>query len=152
MNLYEIEEEIMECIDEETGEVVDIEKLDQLFMERDKKIENIALWIKNLRADAAAYKAEKESFEKKRKAAENKANSLSNYLMGFLNGEKFQNSKVTISYRKSEELEITSGENIPFEYIKYTPEVKKAELKKAIKEGLEVEGCKVLEKNNIQVK
>ena len=43
MNLYEIEKEIMSCVDMETGEIIDCEKLDALTMERYQKIENIAL-------------------------------------------------------------------------------------------------------------
>lgn len=36
MKLYEIEQAIMDCIDMETGEIIDAEKLDQLQMERSK--------------------------------------------------------------------------------------------------------------------
>ena len=46
MNLFEIENEIMNCWDQETGEILDSDRLDQLEMERDTKIENIALYIK----------------------------------------------------------------------------------------------------------
>lgn len=46
--IYEINEQIMQCIDFETGEVIDADKLDALQLEKDKKIENIACWIKNL--------------------------------------------------------------------------------------------------------
>ena len=38
--LYEIEQAIMDCVDLETGEIIDIEKLDQLQMDREVKIEN----------------------------------------------------------------------------------------------------------------
>lgn len=41
MTLYEIDAEIEACIDGETGEVLDYEKLDGLQIERDRKIENI---------------------------------------------------------------------------------------------------------------
>ena len=36
MKLYEIDNEIMNCIDEETGEIIDPEKLESLEMEREK--------------------------------------------------------------------------------------------------------------------
>ena len=58
MNLYQINEEIEKCIDTETGEILDLEALDKLAMERDTKIENLACWYKNLMADAEALKAE----------------------------------------------------------------------------------------------
>ena len=59
MNLYEINEALYGCVDEETGEIIDAEKLEALSLAFDEKVENIALWIKNLLADAAAIKAEK---------------------------------------------------------------------------------------------
>lgn len=62
MTLYEIEAQILECaseVDEETGEILDIEKLEALEIEKEKKQENIALWIKNLRAEKEAVKSEK---------------------------------------------------------------------------------------------
>ena len=64
-NLYELERALQEFeleIDEETGEILNMEDMDALQMERDIKVENIALWIKNLLSDAEAYKREKESF------------------------------------------------------------------------------------------
>ena len=60
-NLYEIDKGIMECLDAETGEVIDPERLDALFMERNQKIENVACWVKNLLSDAEAIKAEKDA-------------------------------------------------------------------------------------------
>ena len=54
MNLYEIDAAITACIDPETGEVLDEEALNALHMERSAKVESVALWIKNLNAEAAA--------------------------------------------------------------------------------------------------
>ena len=39
--LYEIDADIMGCVDTETGEIVDIERLKALEMERDAKIEGV---------------------------------------------------------------------------------------------------------------
>ena len=76
MTIYDIEAEIMDCIDQETGEIIDIDRLNALEMERDKKISNVACWIKDLKAEAEAIKAEKQTLDKRQKAAENKAESL----------------------------------------------------------------------------
>lgn len=46
MNLYEIDTEILGCVDMETGEIIDDGRLDRLQMEKEKKIENIACWYK----------------------------------------------------------------------------------------------------------
>lgn len=76
MKLYEIDEAILSCIDEETGEVIDEERLTELALEREKKIENVALWYKNLMAEKEAYKKEKEYFTQKEKQAEKKRKAL----------------------------------------------------------------------------
>lgn len=70
--LYEIDAAIMDCVDTETGEIIDEEQLNALLMERSAKLEGVALWIKNLDSDAAAIRAEREALEKRQKAAEKK--------------------------------------------------------------------------------
>ena len=97
MTIYEIDNEIMNCIDMETGEVIDTDKLNELQMERDAKIENVALWIKELKAEAEAIKNEKQSLAERQRVAESKAESLKNWLAYVLNGEKFKTSKCSIS-------------------------------------------------------
>ena len=61
-SLYQIDEKILECFDPDTGELLDAEQLESLQMEKTTKLENVALCIKNLNADAAMYKAEKQAF------------------------------------------------------------------------------------------
>lgn len=61
MTIYEIERGIEECVDEETGEILDYEKLDMLQMEREKKIENIVFLIENTENDIEGLKRQKKS-------------------------------------------------------------------------------------------
>ena len=153
MNLYEIENEILNCVDMETGEIVDIEKLESLQMERDQKIENIGCWIKNLLADAKALKEEKDNLAARQKSAENKAASLKAYLYNYLNGEKFKTAKVAISYRKSDSVDITEGAVIPEKYLKYSdPTPDKIGLKAALKAGEKFPGISIVTSSNIQIK
>ncbi len=153
MNLYEIDAAILDCVDVETGEVFDADKFDELNLTREAKIENICLWIKNLKAEAEALKAEKEAFAQRQKAAENKMESLKRYISGYLDGTAFESAKVKVSFKKSESLEISEEAVIPDEYLRFKePEVNKADLKKAIKEGLTIGGVWIEEKNNIQIK
>ena len=42
-SLYEINEAILDCVDMETGEIIDEERLNELQMAFDCKVENIAL-------------------------------------------------------------------------------------------------------------
>jgi len=69
MTLYEIDSAVMACVDEETGEILDEEKLNTLIMERNRKFEGVALWIKNLESDAAAIKTERDALDKRIKSA-----------------------------------------------------------------------------------
>ena len=151
--LYEIDELILDCIDIETGEIVDFEKLEALQIERDEKILGIALWIKNLEADAKAYKEEKDVFAKKQSVAENKIKSLKGYLSAYLDGQAFKSPKANITFRSSESVDITDITQIPEQFLKYAePTADKVEIKKMLKSGFTVDGARLVESKNIQVK
>lgn len=151
--LYEISEEILNCVDMETGEIIDTEKLRELQMEFDDKVEGIALWIKNLLSDAAAIKEEKDKLAERQRVCENKAKSLKEYLSVFLGGQKFKTPKVSISYRKSKSVDVKDITVLPEEYMKYSePTANKTEIKKAIESGIDVPGCEIVESQNMQIK
>lgn len=162
LKLFEIVKEIESCVkldDErmvntESGEIIDIEALAALELERDTKIENIGCWIKNLLADAEALKEQKNIFAEREKAARSKAESLKNYLSVILDGKKFESSRVAMSFRKSESVEF-SGEliDVPHQYLKFKePELDKTAIKKAIKDGEIVPCCQLVSKLNLQIK
>lgn len=153
-SLYEINEAIMNTIDLETGEIVDLEAFENLQMERNEKLENIALWVKNLLSEAEALKAEEKAFADRRKATENKAESLKRYLDSALNGQKFNTTKVAISYRKSTAVEVDESK-LPAKWLREIPAsyvVDKVEITKALKAGETVDGAVLVERNNIQIK
>lgn len=158
--LYEIDNAILDCIDVETGEVLDVERLNELQIERDEKIEKVALWYKNLLSDAEQYKAEKEVFEEREKKAKKKAEGLKQWLEYALSGSAFSTSKVLIGFRKSEAVEVDEQAFIAFAnsnnrddlltYKELTPN--KTAIKRAIKDGQHIGGCTLIEKNNINIK
>ena len=154
--LYELTSALAEFdfdIDEETGEILNAEELDALEIERDEKIENIALWIKNLTSDAEAYKKEKDNFAKKEQAAKKKVESLKEYLRWNLDGEKFKTDRVTISWRRSEAVEVIDQEKIPKGwFVDQEPKLDKAGIKAALKDGEEIPGVILKENNSIQIK
>lgn len=158
MNLYEIDHAILDCVDMETGEIVDIDALNALEMERNAKIENIALWIKNLLSDAEQMKIEREVLAERKEAAENKAENLKKYLTGYLNGSKFSTARVAISFRKSKSVDVTDINQImnmsdAGSYLKYAePTPDKTAIKQAIESGKTIPGCSLVEKQNIQIK
>ena len=153
MTLYDIENAILDCVDKETGEIIDVDRLEELELERDSKVEGICLWIKNLKAEVEALKAEKDAFAHRQKVAENKMESLKRYISGYLDGTAFESTRVKVSFRKSEALEIEEGAVIPEEFLRYIePEVKKADLKNALKLGKHIDGVSIVERKNIQIK
>ena len=108
--LYDIDKDIENCmtIDEETGEVMilDCQKLNELQIERDLKIERAALYRKELRAKENALKTEKLSFDKRQKAIKNAADGLDDWIAAALQGQRFETAKVDIKFRKSEAVSI----------------------------------------------
>ena len=157
MNLYEINEQLLGCIDED-GEIADFEMFNQLQLERSEKIENIALWIKNLLAEAEAIKTEKEKLADREKRAKAKAEKLKLYLGDVLEGQKFTSPRVAISYRTSKSVEIDEGfvewaqKNNP-ELLKIKePEADKTAIKEYMAKGNELSLARIAEKQNIQIK
>ena len=157
MNLYELSKAIEEFdleVDEETGEITNAEELDAITMERDEKIENIALWVKDLGAEAAAIKAEEQALAKRRKTAENKAEWLKGYIKDALAGEKFKTPRVAISYRTSEAVEVTDQDQLPEGCLTYKVEIKpnKDAIKKELKSGVIVPGAELVKRTSLQIK
>lgn len=102
MTLYEIDRRITDLLDPETGELLDYEVFEQLSMERDQKIENLALWAKEMAAESAAIKHEETVLAERRKALERRTDSLKRYLAMATGGEKFSTPRCVVSFRKTQ--------------------------------------------------
>ena len=158
MKLYEIDNAILDCIDLETGEVIDTERLDALNMERDAKIENVVLWIKDLMAEAKAIKVEKQKLAERQKIAENKAESLKKWIAYALGGQKFITAKCAVSFRASEGVEVSEEGlnnliNGHADLLTYkAPEPNKTAIKQALKDGLTVAGVELVRNTNVIIK
>ena len=157
MTLYEIDKALAEFeleIDEESGEILNANELDELKMAREDKIEGISLWVKNLEAEKEAVKNEKNNFAEREKRLGKKIDSLKGYLTYALDGQKFSTPKVAVSFRKSESVHITDEYLIPDEYKLFTVVKKpdKGVIKKALKDGKEIMGVELVEKQNVSVK
>ena len=152
-SLYDIDTRLYSLLDEDTGEIADIEAFEKIQLEREDKIESIALWVKNLKADVMALKAEKQAFADRQKAAEKKIESLRKLISDALGGQNFKTARVALSFRKSSEVQIDDIEELSDEYLRYkAPEPDKAAIKAAINEGKEVAGAKLVSKINLQIK
>ena len=153
MTIYEIDQAIMNCVDAETGEIIDTEQLDRLQMERDAKLENVACWIKDLKAEAEALKNEKQALAERQKVAENKMESLKKYLAYALDGKAFKSIRASVSFRKSQAVEITDIYKLDENYLRYKePEADKTAIKEALKAGKTVAGATLVENTSVIIK
>lgn len=159
-SLYEINSQIeaalTSAVDQETGEIISekaLEALQVLEMQKDEKVEQLALLYKNKVAEAAALKAEKMAFTARQTAAEKAAESIKQYLSQALNGEKFKTDRCSIGWRRSESVTIAEGAFLPDEYLTFkAPEPNKMAIKNALKAGKKIEGASLDTANNIQIK
>lgn len=164
MTLYEINNEIvmateaaLAAMDEETGEV-DFSAVEELELARNEKVENIALYIKQLNAEAAAIKAERDNLDARMKAKSAKAERLKEYLSAMLDGQKFETPRATVSFRKSKSVEVDDG----FEtwahahapnLLKYKdPAPNKAEIKRLLSGGQDVPFARIVENTSCTVR
>lgn len=161
LSLYEIDRQILDLVDPETGEIMDGAAFDQLQLAREDKLEGIACWIKNSTAEAAAIKAEEDALAARRKVLENRIKRLKSYLAEVLDGEKFQTAKCSVSFRSSSGVEISDEAtllrwleiNRMENCIKYkAPEISKTEVGKLLKAGQEVPGAVMAVRQNISIK
>lgn len=160
--LFDIDKKLMACVklesgdyvDTETGEVIDTKAIEALGMEKNKAIRNIACWIRNLKAEEKALAEQEAIFKHRKSVTKNKRESLEQYLSDYLNGESWKNNEVTISWRKSEAIELADNLDIttlPKQYVDYSPSVNRKLLKRDIKDGLEIKGVYLVKRNNMQV-
>lgn len=161
-SLYEIDASIMALVDPETGEITDWAAFDALQMEREKKIENVACWYKNLIAEANMLKNEETALRTRREAVERSAERRLEYLRNALCGTSFKTAKCAISFRKSiptvqiDDAAIVrewAEKNEHYECIKYAePELRKKELGDLLRKGIEVPGVQLVQGVSMGVK
>lgn len=159
MNIWEIDkamreiealEEDEELIDLETGEVISVaDALEKLEMARETKIENAAMMVKNLSAEAAAIKAEEEKLAKRRKAIENKADEVKQFLVRALTredgtSEKFRTARAAVTVKMNPAKVIISDEKLlPEVFFREIIDRKpdRAQIKEVLSRGIEVPGA-----------
>lgn len=160
--LYEINQDILGCVDPETGEILDTEKLDALQIEREAKLEGVALWVKDLKAEAVAVKEEADKLTARKKALDNKIDGLKNWLLYALGGEKLSTPRCKVYQTHSQRVAIRDQDklmdfiyslNAPGTYLRYPdPELKKDEIKKALKDGTIIPGAELEETESVVIK
>ena len=160
--LYDIDQEILDCVDLETGEILDSAKLDALQMERERKLEGVALWIKDMNAEATAVKEEADKLNARKKALDNKVAALKQWLLYALNGEKLKTARCNVYQTHNTRLAVADEPALikflqtlkdPERFLKFPePELRKDEIKKALKEDYEIPGAALEETESVVIK
>ena len=160
--LYEIDAAILAAVDQETGEILDVEKLDALQLEREAKLEGVALWVKDLKAEAAAVKEEADKLTARKKALDNKIEGLKNWLLFALDGEKLKTPRCNVYYTHNQRVKVDDEEKlieflknttVPNEFLRFRePELRRDEIKKALKEGVRIPGAELEETESVVIK
>ncbi len=166
MSLYEIDTRIQAIIENmfatvyENGEIseeIDLSELEELQEARQVKLENIALYIKNLAVEASAIKEEENTLKDRRKRLESKCERLEGILINAMKqdgNKKITSPRFEAVLRDNKKTEIRDASLIPEEFlnvkVEKTPD--KTAIKKAIEAGQEVAGAELIINTTISIK
>ena len=142
-----------------------LDTLTGLEAEFEEKAENVAAYIKGLKAEADALKAEETALSRRRKAKENQMERMKAYLlenMQLISRQKIDTPRARLSIR-------TNAESVQFDdenefitrcklagaddFLRYKkPEIDKAEVKAALKRGDRIEGARLIRTQSLMIK
>lgn len=164
MNIFEIEAELKELYDNLLDENGDldyeiVEQLEYLTLAREEKIENTALYVKNIDYEIEALKAEKKKIDQRIKSRQKKQDFLKNLLGSTLLGQKFRTARTSISFRRSTQVQVDENfieyakEKYPeLVRTKITEAPDKTKIKEILADGGELEHCELITKQNINIR
>ena len=144
MNIFNEEDLMSMCIDVDTGEFNEA-MFEGLRIERDRKIENIALWVIEDEAMAKSIKEQENKLKERREILEQRVEKRKEFLRYIAEGKKLKTDRVTVSYRTFKAVKITNEEIIPMKYktVKTAVSVSKDDMKKDLQAGKTVEGAEL---------
>lgn len=139
--------------------------LDGIEQEFEDKAENVAAYIKSLKAEADDLKEEEAALNRRRKVKENQIDRLKDYLlhsMMTINRTKIDTPKAKLSIRNNAEsvqfddeeqfirLCLARGQD---DYLRYKdPELNKTAVKKALQSGMEIDGARLIRTQSLIIK
>ena len=164
LTLYEIAQEYRSDLDKladiELDEQTLQDTLDSMGGELQLKAQNVACFIRNLEATADSIKAAEAQMAARRKALENRAARVKDYLhasMLVAGVEKIECPLFRLSVRNNPPaVEVYQPELIPQQFMRQPepppPTPDKAAIKEAMKAGQEVPGCRLLHATRLEIK
>lgn len=166
MKIHEIETEIQtigtrleDWAADHDGDITDfplVSDLEALQMVRERKLLSMACLVKDIEAEADALKKEAASLAERARVKSNAATRIKGVISAFMEpGEKLADSRAALSWRKSEAVEVeVEAEKLPEEFrrVKVITDADKTALKDALKAGREIDGARLVTKQNLQIK
>ena len=165
MTLYEMDQallDLMEAVDPETGEwAADPEAWEQLNLARGQKLEDTACFIKDLRVQIEAFKAEIRELQRRQKVLENKEAWLMENLRRSLDGANFETTRCALRFKRNpESVRLTDADaamnwaltNAP-DCLRYKPAtLSLSDLKAELKKGTSIPGAELVQDMRLEVK
>lgn len=156
MKLYDLASNYKNILDlDMEGEMI-TQALESIEEDITVKVENIAKAIRNIEADARAYEAEKKRFADKVKAAENKVESMKEYLKLCLTSiglEKIRGELLTVALQSNPvSVQLDDEKVIPDQYFSYTKTPSKTAIKEALELGLPVAGASLVQTKSLRIR
>lgn len=134
--------------------------LESVELEIADKLEGYAMVIKNIESDVIGIKAEEKRLAERRKRMESEIQRMKDAMSSTLDlvdedkkgAKRVKTEKFTFSFRKSTQLMVDDVEALPTSLveIKYTPN--KAEIKKAIEGGMQLENVRFVENKSLSIR
>jgi hypothetical protein len=150
MKLYEITEQLRElmAMDDVPAEQLQ-DTLDLVNEEFEQKAEQVAAFIRELSLDSEGYKAEIDRLSDRKKAIDNKVDSMKDYLrvnMQAADMTKIKGKLFTITLgAPTETVYVADSELLPDDLVYIKREPNKTDIKAQLKSGAEIEGCALVQ-------
>ena len=162
MNIYQIQNEYLLLINqiiENGGEVTPQQELN-LQITRDQlqdKGTNYAFVIKKLDAECDIIDAEIKRLSELKKVRQNACERLKSnisHAMQTFEVDKIESPLIKLSFRKSQSVNVSDVNSLPNEFktIKVTEQADKMKIKQALLNGEVIEGCEIINSQNLQIK
>ena len=161
IELQKLDEAFKQYAEDHAGDMTDFPFVDfrELLKEqRTEKLLNLGAWWKSIQAESKAFKEEMEVMREKKARLDRKAANVEKFLLEFLDqGEKIHDTRVALSWRKSQTVEETKDFDINtlddgYKNEKVTVSMDKALIKKALKVGKKFEGIELVDHERLQIK
>ncbi len=150
MKLYEITEQLRElmAMDDVPAEQLQ-DTLDMVNEEFEQKAEQVAAFIRELSLDSEGYKSEIERLSDRKKAIDNKIDSMKDYLrvnMQAADMTKIKGKLFTITLGSpTETVYVADSALLPDGLVYIKREPNKTDIKAQLKSGAEIEGCALVQ-------